>query len=117
MSSDRYFKKNEAELFSYIRVPKYLFTLEKYKKMSPSSKLLYGLLRDRISLSDKNNWIDENNNIYIIYTRIEACDDLNISKKTCGFVFKELVDYDLLIEKRQGLNKPNLLYDLLINIF
>lgn len=63
----------EAFQFCYYQIPKELFTNEYYKgKLSSDAILLYGLLLDRLSLSIKNKWIDENGFIYLILTRKEA---------------------------------------------
>lgn len=59
---------NEAEQFSFIRVPKLLFKIKRFKSISSDAKLLYGLLFDRMSLSLKNNWVDNENRVYIYYT-------------------------------------------------
>lgn len=59
--------------FCFYQIPKELFTNEYYKgKLSSSTILLYGLLLDRLSVSIKNKWIDENGVIYLILTRKEA---------------------------------------------
>lgn len=70
--------------------------------LSPTAILLYGILLDRLTLSIKNNWIDKNENVYLIFTRKEIQKLLHISDKTCTKVFYELVDAKLLLEKGQG---------------
>ena len=74
------------------------------------SKILYGFLLDRLTLSQKNHWIDVDNNIYLIFTRQEVQDKLGLSEKTVTKAFKQLADVNLIAEKRQGLGKPNLIY-------
>ena len=91
-------------------IPKELFVNEIYIALSPAAILLYGILLDRLTLSIKNNWVDKNGNIYLIFTRKEIQRILHISDKTCTKVFKELVDAKLLLEKSQGKAKPKLLY-------
>lgn len=56
-----YFYGNEAEQFSFYRIPKLLITSPAFKKVSDSAKLLYGLMLDRMSLSLKNGWVDDEN--------------------------------------------------------
>ena len=47
-----------------IRIPQELFVNKKYKnKLNSDSKILYAFLLDRLSLSQKNHWIDEDNNV------------------------------------------------------
>lgn len=54
-----YYYGIEAEQFTFVRVPKVLFTdKEHFGGLSNEAKLLYGLLLERMSLSRKNNWID-----------------------------------------------------------
>lgn len=99
---------NNGERF--FRVPKQLFESPFYKKMSADSKLLYAILKDRFDLSVKNNWIDEEGNIYFIFTVEEIGEMLGYGKDKVIKLKKELKKYDLLEEVRQGLNKPNLIY-------
>ena len=63
-----YYYGIEAEQFSFYRVPRLLIKDERFKKLSSDAKLLYGLMLDRMSLSMKNEWFDEDNRAYIIYT-------------------------------------------------
>lgn len=60
-----YFYGDEAERFTFYRIPKLLITSPVFKRVSDSAKLLYGLMLDRMSLSIKNGWIDENGRAYI----------------------------------------------------
>ena len=99
---------NNSERF--FRVPKQLFESNFYKRMSADSKLLYAILKDRFELSIKNNWIDEDGNIYFIFTVEEIGDMLGCGKDKVIKLKKELKKYNLLEEVRQGLNKPNLIY-------
>lgn len=63
-----YYYGIEAEQFSFYRVPRLLIKDERFKKLSSDAKLLYGLMLDRMSLSMKNEWFDDENRAYIIYT-------------------------------------------------
>ena len=63
-----YFYEEEAEKFSFYRIPKILFTNLRFKELSMEGKVLYGLFLDRVSLSRDNGWIDENKRVYIIFT-------------------------------------------------
>jgi uncharacterized phage protein (TIGR02220 family) len=110
MRDNTYFYIEEADLFTFYKIPKELIKNEKYKNMKNDSKILYGLLLDRNSLSIKNKWIDEENKVYIYYTREEAQEDLNIGNKKVCDLFKELNQYGLIEEVRQGLNKANIIY-------
>jgi len=101
----------EAFQFCYYQIPKELFTNEYYKgKLSSDAILLYGLLLDRLSLSIKNKWIDENGFIYLILTRKEAQEKLNISDKTATKAFKQLTELKLITEKRIPKGKTYKIY-------
>lgn len=63
-----YYYGNEAEQYSFYRIPKALFTDPRFKGVSVEAKVLYGLLLDRMALSVKNNWLDPDGRVYIIYT-------------------------------------------------
>lgn len=106
----RRYKVNESRAHKYIQIPKELFISERYEKLSNDAKILYGQLLDRMELSKKNKWINEDQDIYLIFTREEAMNLLGISNKTSTKIFKELKDAGLIEELRQGLNKPNLIY-------
>lgn len=48
-----YYYGLEAEQFSFIRVPKLLIKDKRFKGLSSDAKLLYGLMLDRMALSQK----------------------------------------------------------------
>ena len=106
-----YFYGNQAEQFSFYRIPKALFTDPRYKSISAEAKVLYGILLDRMSLSRKNGWLDEQNRVYIIFTVDEIMDAVGCAAQKAIKLLSELENKCGLIErKRQGLGKPNLLY-------
>ena len=105
------YKSNETLEHKYYQIPQELFINSKYKsKLNSDCKILYAFLLDRLSLSQKNHWIDEDNNVYLIFTREEVQEKLNLSDKTVTKSFKILMEVNLVQEKRQGLGKPNLIY-------
>jgi len=105
-----YFHPRETEHYLFLQMPLMLFKDEKFKKLSDSAKILYSLLLNRTSLSAKNGWVDENNNVYIIYTIKEIGEDLNCWEQKAQKALKELKDIGLVKSIRRGLNKPNLIY-------
>ncbi len=105
------YKANECFEHLYYQIPMELFINPKYKdKLNSDSKLLYAFLLDKLSLSQKNHWIDEQNRIYLIFTRKDVEEKLNLSDKTVTKAFKQLSEVGLVKEKRQGLGKANLIY-------
>ena len=106
-----YFYGAESEQFSFYRIPKVLFTEERFKAISAEAKVLYGLLLDRMSLSAKNGWQDKENRVYIIFTIEDIMDAMGCADQKAGKLLYELESKCGLIErKRQGLGKPNLIY-------
>ena len=92
-------------------MPKVFFTNPKYTKLSNDAKITWSILRDRLDLSIKNNWIDENGDIFFIYTNEKLKQILNISSPNkLSKIKKELTRADLFSQIRVGLNKPNKLY-------
>ena len=106
-----YFYGPEGEQFSFIRVPKIFFENDAYKSMSADAKILYGFLLDRVSVSLKNGWKDDQNRVFIICTIEEIMEKLGCGNKKAIQLLSELEDKIGLIEKkRQGQGKPNLIY-------
>ena len=108
-----YFRGMEAEQYSFYRVPKVLFTAECFKSLSCEAKVLYGLMLDRMSLSIKNCWFDEEDRVYIIFTVEEIAELLNCGTQKAVKLMKELDSNQgigLIEKKRLGLGKPNVIY-------
>ena len=106
-----YFYGAQSEQFAFYRVPKVLFTNDRFKYLSAEAKTLYGILLDRVPLSAKNGWIDEQGRMYIICTIEETMADMNRGNKKAVQLLTDLETKVGLIErKRQGLGKPNLIY-------
>ena len=111
MKEINYYKQNEILENNYYQIPQELFVNKLYKeKINSDSKILYAFLLDRLSLSQKNHWVDSENKVYLIFTREEVQEKLCLSDKTVTKAFKQLTEVNLIEEKRQGLGKPNLIY-------
>ena len=105
-----YFYGQTGELFSFYRIPKALFQETRFQDLSTDAKTLYGILLDRMSLSVKNGWLDEQNRVFIIFTiedvkRALCCADNKATK-----LLRELEKFGLIERKRRGLGKPSLVY-------
>ena len=109
---------NKVEFY---RVNKELCNNEVYKNLSPTAILLYSLLCDRLSLSyanvlnnktskAKNHYYDEQENVYVIFTRMDLEEKLHVGKSAIASAFEQLKMVNLIQEKRQGKNKPNRIY-------
>ena len=98
-----YFYGQQAEMFTFYRVPKVLFTEDCFWNVSTDAKLLYGILLDRMNLSARNGWLDEEGRVYIIFTIEEikgAYEDLIALTNKLTTRFSELSDSIKAAEKR-----------------
>ena len=89
-----YFYGQSGELFSYFRIPKALFQDCRFRQLSTDARTLYGILLDRMSLSAKNGWLDEQGRVYIIYTVREVQESLCCAEHKAVKLFRELEDID-----------------------
>ncbi len=106
-----YFYGAEADQFSFYRIPKVLFTEKRFQGISAEAKVLYGLLLDRMSLSAKNGWLDDEGRVYIIFSIEDIMTSMGCANQKAAKLLYELESKCSLIErKRQGLGKPNLIY-------
>lgn len=108
-----YFFGDESSQFSFFRIPRQLIKGSQFKQLSTDAKLLYGILLDRMGLSARNGWYDDQGRVYIYYTVEEIRENLN-----CGNdkALKLLAELDTkkgigLIERvKQGQGKPTKIY-------
>ena len=108
-----YYYGNEAEQYSFYRIPKVLFTDSRFKTVSVEAKVLYGLLLDRMALSVKNGWTDGYGRVYIIYTISDILETLGCAEQKANKLLGELDSakgIGLIERKRRGLGKPNVIY-------
>ena len=105
-----YFYGGQAGLFSFYRIPKALFTDARIRGISAESKILYGLLLDRMGLSVKNGWTDDTGRVYIIFTTEEIMEAFYCADNKATKLMKELESCGLIERKRRGLGKPSLIY-------
>ena len=108
-----YFHGYESEQFAFYRIPKVLFTDDYFRNLSSDAKVLYGLMLDRMALSMKNRWIDEENRVYIIFSLEQVMMYMNCGRDKG---MKTLAELDTkkgigLIERvKQGFGKPDVIY-------
>ena len=108
---DEFFGIEESEQYAFYRIPKLLFTSDRFWNLSTDAKMLYGLLLDRMALSQKNGWVDEQGRVYIIYTVENIMESLGCGNKKAIQLLAELENKaNLILRKKQGLGKPNLIY-------
>ena len=108
-----YYYGNEADQYSFYRLPRALFINDRYKNLSDSAKILYGLMLDRMGLSVKNGWLDDKTRVYIYFTLKDISEHLNCKHEKGIKLLAELdtVKGVGLIERiRQGQGRPNRIY-------
>lgn len=105
-----YFYEEQADQFSFYRIPKSLFTNNAFQGISTDAKVLYGLLLDRVSLSTKNGWFDENGRVYIIFTLSSIQESLGCGDKKATRLLVELENYGLIERVKKGQGKPAVIY-------
>ena len=110
MCEFEYFYGQEADLFSFIRVPKLLFTDGRFKDLTSDAKILYGLLLDRMSLSVENNWFDTKGRVYIVYTIAEINRTLGCANTKACNTLQQLMDVGLIEKDNKGQGKAQLIY-------
>ncbi len=108
-----YYYGSESEQFSYFRIPRLLVTSPRFSGISVEAKLLFGLLLDRMGLSQKNGWYEDDGRVYIYYSIEQIAEDFNCKRDKAMKLLAEL-DSDngigLVVKKRQGQGKPSKLY-------
>lgn len=105
-----YYYGAEGDQFSFIRIPKLMLFDPKFSDLSLGAKVLYGLLLDRMNLSVKHGWIDENNRVYIRYKIKDIQASLNLSENTATKYLMELEKIGLVEKMKVGLGQGNVLF-------
>ena len=105
-----YYYGNEADQYSFYRIPKILLTDRRYKGVSLEAKVLYGLLLDRMGLSARNGWLDDNGRVFLYFTQEEAMAMLDCGKDKATKLFRELEGIGLIERKKQGQGHPARIY-------
>lgn len=108
--SEQRFNIQQQYREKFYQLPKVFFTNEKYMQLSNDAKIAYALLKDRLELSIKNDWFDENGDIFFIFTNEKLKTILNCHDGKLTKIKKELSKADLLEQVRCGQGKPNKLY-------
>ena len=112
------FKKTDKLSFeSFMKFPRELLTKEEYKILSPNAMLLYSVLTDRLDLSFKQitenrriQFYDAKGDMYVIFKRDEIQERLHIKRSALDNAILQLKECNLIKEKKQGKNLPNIIY-------
>ena len=90
----------------YLPYPRFLLT----SSLSERSKLLYAVLLDRSTLSQRNDWTDNGGRIYVIFTVESIMKVLQVSRRTALKLLDELESVGLIERTRKGFSAPNQIY-------
>ena len=105
-----YFYGAQADQYNFIKIPKKLVVGEGFSSLSVQAKILYGMLLDRMGMSYKNKWLDEENRVYIVYSLDDIQSDMNVSKHKAIDCLSELEDVGLIVRRKRGKGLPNQIY-------
>jgi DNA-binding transcriptional regulator YhcF (GntR family) len=103
------YKNSDVSAARFYQMPKFLFEGE-LTNLSNDARVLYSLLKDRHELSLQNRWINDDGEVYLIFTRENMCSLLGCSQPTVRKAFNQLKEANLVDEERQGMGRPNLIY-------
>ena len=109
----KYFTGQETMQFAFIPVPMALLSDPRYENLSSDAKLLYALLLNRMNLSRKNGWFDEENRVFIYYSIEDIAADLHCGRNKAIKALQELdteKGIGLVEKNRRGQGKGSILY-------
>lgn len=105
-----YFYGEQSEQYAFYRTPKVFYTDERFRGLSSDAKTVYGILLDRVSLSAKNGWFDDEGRVYVYMTVSSIEEAMGCAhQKACGLL-AELDEFGLIDRQKQGLGKPDRIY-------
>ena len=100
------YMKKHSILPQYLQFPEFLLDLS----LTQTAKILYMVLYDRARLSRRNQWSDQEDRIYIVFTINELCKKIGRGRTTVEQALNDLVDADLIRKKKGGFSRPNHIY-------
>lgn len=78
--------------------------------LSPTAMLLYGVLLDRSTLSQKNNYVNQLGQVYVIYTQEHLAQRLHKSTRRISACLKELEEAGFIRRERLGFDSPSRIF-------
>ena len=67
-----------------------MFTDPGFRRITADAKILYGLMLDRMGLSMRNGWLDEQERVFIYFTLEEAMDAMCCGHNKAVSLFTEI---------------------------
>lgn len=103
-------KQSDVVSFYHMQMPRWLFIHSKYKTLSLEAKVAYTFLLNRFQLSKLNGWVNDENEVFIIFTRESLAEEMGVSYRKAIECFKELTSVNLVWERRPGRGQANQIY-------
>ena len=103
-------KQSDIVDFYHLQLPRWLMEDRRYMHMTLEAKFTYMLLFNRFQLSKRNGWMNEDGEVFVVYTRGELAGKLNIGEKRVTAAMNELRDFGLIWERRCGRGFANQIY-------
>ena len=98
--------KAQTPLPAYFPYPKFLLQMS----LSHTARLTYVLLLDRMTLSQKNSWVDAQGRAYVLYPLARLAADLQSSISSVTRALRELEAARLIERRSNGFSKPNQIF-------
>lgn len=105
-----YFYGQDVQMSQFYRIPKTLYSAECFKDVSFAAKAIYGMMIDRVGLSIKNQWLDEEGKTYICYSIEEIMEDSNCKRSSVIKALEQLRDVGLIETVRRGQGLSSIIY-------
>ena len=103
-------KQTDIQAFYHLQMPRWLFSDGRFCSLSLEAKVIYSFLLNRFQLSKLNGWINDNGEVFIIYTRESLSEEIQISYKKVIESMKALARAQLIYERRCGRGDANQIY-------
>ncbi|MDR0861800.1 MAG: replication initiator protein A [Oscillospiraceae bacterium] len=103
-------KQTDVQAFYHLQMPRWLFFDSRFKSLPLEAKVTYTFLLNRFQLSKLNNWINDDGEVFIIYTRESLAEEIQISYRKVIDSMKALARVRLIYERRCGRGDANQIY-------
>ena len=103
-------KQTDIQNVYHMQMPRWLFSDPRYCDMSLDAKVTYTFLLNRFQLSRRNNWVNEQGEVFVIFPRKALAKELRICEQRITAAFRKLVELELVWEKRCGRGDANQIY-------
>jgi len=100
----------QALQYAMVEIPLLMFIDKAFEPLSIEAKVVYGMLLQRIRLSNRNGWRDEEGKLYVIYPLEQMHKDIGLSTRTISTSLKQLEEIGIIDISNRGQGKPKIYY-------